>query len=196
MSVMVESALARTSNLEGFPPRGFLTRVTVLVHAHRARLLAYARRRGLGPEDALDAVQDGFISFLRLPEVRAVDDAGPDALKLLTVIVRHHVQNLRRKRARQLRTENRFESEVSEPLGPSSETLIAHAEELARVNGCIRRMARLEREVVMLSLLDEQPREQGAQLLGISAGYFRVLLHRARAHLRTCSTPTPELLAQ
>jgi len=63
---------------------------------------------------------------------------------------------------------------------PSSEQLSVHAEELARVNGCLVRMARLEREVVMLSLLDEQPRERVGELLGISAGYVRVLLHRAR----------------
>jgi DNA-directed RNA polymerase specialized sigma24 family protein len=69
----------------------------------------------------------------------------------------------------------------------SSEALIAHAEELSRVSGCLSRMARLEREVVMLSLLDQQPRDQVAEVLGISSGYLRVLLHRARRHLRTCS---------
>jgi hypothetical protein len=48
-------------------PLGFLTRVAALAHAHRDRLLAYARRRGLDAEDALDVVQDSFISFLLAP---------------------------------------------------------------------------------------------------------------------------------
>jgi DNA-directed RNA polymerase specialized sigma24 family protein len=48
-------------------------------------------------------------------------------------------------------------------------------------------MARLQRQVVMLSLLDDQPRDQVARSLGISDGYVRVLLHRAREHVRTCS---------
>jgi len=39
---------------------------------------------------------------------------------------------------------------------------------------------------VLLSILDEQPREQVAETLGISEGYLRVLLHRARAHVRNC----------
>jgi biuret amidohydrolase len=38
----------------------------------------------------------------------------------------------------------------------------------------------------LLGLLDEQPRDQVAKLLNISAGYVRVLLHRAREHVRNC----------
>ena len=37
------------------------------------------------------------------------------------------------------------------------------------------------------SILDEQPREQVAETLGIPQGYLRVLLHRAREHVRNCS---------
>lgn len=44
------------------------------------------------------------------------------------------------------------------------------AEELARVKGCIDRMAYLQRQVVMLSLLDQQPRDEVAKLLGVSDG--------------------------
>jgi DNA-directed RNA polymerase specialized sigma24 family protein len=48
-------------------------------------------------------------------------------------------------------------------------------------------MALLQRRVVMLSLLDEAPREEVAEILGISDSYVRVLLHRAREHVRNCS---------
>ena len=168
---------------------GFLTRVAVLVHTHREYLLAYARRRGLDPDEALDAVQDSFISFLGLAVAPAIAHEPVDSLKLLTVILRHNVQNQRRKRARRGEAHELLGDESMAAQGMSSETLIAQAEELARVNGCMLRMARLEREVVMLSLLDEQPRDRVGEVLGISAGYVRVLLHRAREHLRTCSDP-------
>ena len=168
-------------------PPGFLGWVAQLVHAHRQRLLAYARKRGLDPDDALDAVQESFVSFLRLPEARSIARDGDDALKLLTVLLRHHVQNLRRKAARRRRTDVTLEVEPLVSGSEDSATLIARAEELARVNGCILRMARLQRQVVLLSILDEQPREQVAETLGISQGYLRVLLHRAREHVRNCS---------
>lgn len=158
----------------------------MLVHRHRERLLAYARRRGLGAEDALDAVQDGFVSFLRLPEAQAIAHEGDDALKLLTVIVRHNLQNQLSKRRRHGRAHALIQAEAAQLDNESSESLIARAEELARLKGCIDRMAYLQRKVVMLSLLDDQPRDEVAKLLGISDGYVRVLLHRARQHVRTC----------
>ncbi|MDF3064700.1 MAG: hypothetical protein K0R38_301 [Polyangiaceae bacterium] len=170
---------------------GFLSWVSTLVHAHRERLLAYARRRGLSAEEALDAVQDGFVSFLRLPEARAIAQSGDDALKLLTVIVRHNLQNQLSKRRRHERAHALLEVEAAQLDDESSDTLIARAEELARVKGCIDRMAYLQRQVVMLSLLDDQPRETVAELLGISSGYVRVLLHRAREHVRTCPYDDP-----
>lgn len=168
-------------------PPGFLQWVAELVHTHRQRLLAYARKRGLDAEDALDAVQESFVSFLRLPEARSMARDGDDALKLLTVLLRHNLQNLRRKTTRRRRVHVTFEVESLDSGWEDSATIIARAEELARVQGCILRMARLQRQVVLLSILDEQPREQVAETLGITEGYLRVLLHRARQHVRNCS---------
>jgi RNA polymerase sigma-70 factor (ECF subfamily) len=169
-----------------------LSWVAALVHTHRARLLAYARKRGLDAEAALDAVQDSFLSFLRLPEARDIARIEEDALKLLTVLLRHNLQNHRRKQARRAAAQNWAGSEIEPPESVSSEALVHAAEELARVEGCILRMNKLQQSVVWLSLLDEAPREEIAAQLGISEGYARVLLHRARAHLRTCSfTETP-----
>lgn len=182
MSAMVERTLTSPLDREAArPPRpGFLTRVALLVHAHRARLLAYARRHGLDAEEALDAVQDSLITFLGLPEAQSIAHDSLPSLKLLTVILGHQVQNQRRKRERHGHAHELLGRERLGVEVPSSEQLIVHAEELARVNGCLVRMARLERQAVMLSLLDEQPRERVGELLGISAGYVRVLLHRAR----------------
>jgi len=165
----------------------FLAWVASLVHEHRRQLLAYARRHGLDAEDALDAVQDSFTSFLTLPEARVLSRDREDAIKMLTVVLRHHVLNRRSKQARHGRAQIMLEAHASHAKGEDNDTLIAHAEELARVEGCIVRMAKLQRNVVMLSLLDEQPHEEVAKVLGISPGYVRVLVHRAREHIRQCS---------
>ena len=188
MSIMASasSVVSTDGQPELHAPPGFLGWVAELVHIHRSRLLAYARRRGLDAEEALDAVQDCFISFLRLPEARAIAHEGDDSLKMLTVLLRHNLQNHRRKRARRSRAHAALELVIPEEETETSEALVARSEELARVRGCILRMARLQRDVVMLSLLDERPHGEIAKVLGISDGYMRVLLHRAREHVRNC----------
>ena len=55
------------------------------------------------------------------------------------------------------------------------------------MKGCILGMAKLQRSVVTLSLLDAQPHQAVAAQLGISEAYARTLLHRAREHIRTCA---------
>jgi RNA polymerase sigma factor (sigma-70 family) len=102
------------------------------------------------------------------------------------VMVSHDVMNRRRKRSRREAGHALLSVVATEPH-ESSEALLERAEELARVNGCILRMAELQRRVVTLSLLDEHPREHVATTLGISDAYLRVLLHRAREHLRSCT---------
>ncbi len=165
---------------------GFLSWVATLVHQHRSRLLAYARRDGLEGEEALDAVQDCFVSFLKLPAARSIARDGSDAIKLLTVLLRHDTQNRLRMRTRRRKAQLTLTHEQTEQPSDTSEELLARSEELARVHGCILRMAELQRRVVMLSLVDQAPQEDIAEVLGVSAGYVRVLLHRAREHVKTC----------
>jgi RNA polymerase sigma factor (sigma-70 family) len=165
---------------------GFLSWVAELVRNHRGRLVGYARRRGLGPEESLDAVQDSFTSFLTLPEARNIARSGDDSLKVLTVILRNNVLNHRRKHNRRERGMLLALAAPADDAG-TSEQLVASVEELVRINGCIQRMAELQRAVIMLSLVDDLSHDETAKLLGVSAGYVRVLLHRAREHVRACT---------
>src|SRR5262245_61443151 len=174
------------TTLEHAPP-DFLPWVATLVHRHRAELLRYARRRGLTADDALDAVQDAFVTFLDLADARGIARSGSDAVKLLTVLVRNHLANRRRKRERQADGLVRLVHAQGERATESSAELIAQADEFARVQGCILRMARLQRAVIELSLVDDEPHDVIAKRLGITAGHARVLLHRAREHVRHCS---------
>lgn len=174
-------------NLVEHAPSDFLAWVAGLVHRHRTELLRYARRRGLEADDALDAVQDAFVTFLDLPGARGIARTGNDAVKLLTVLLRNHVSNRRRKTVRRAEGLERLGRERGERSAESSAELIARAEEYARVQGCILRMARLQRAVIELSLVDDEPHETIAKRLGVSVGHARVLLHRAREHVRHCS---------
>lgn len=187
MSQTVSMSVSESPAASLHTPPGFVAWVAHLVHRHRARLLTYARRRGLAPADALDVVQDTFASFLTLPEAQSIARVGDDAVKLLTVIARHNILNRRRKVARH---DTWPDLEVIDALpssdSGSSEALLLHAEELARTYGCLRGMSRLHRAAVLLSTLDEQPGEDVAASLGVSPGHLRVLLHRARAHVRAC----------
>src|SRR5215470_3181688 len=76
---------------------GFLEWVTRLVHTHRGRLYGLAKREGLGPEDALDCVQDAFHTFLLLPQARQLVESDDESLKLLSVLARNHARNRRRR---------------------------------------------------------------------------------------------------
>src|SRR5262245_62262736 len=76
---------------------GFLEWVTRLSHTHREKLCRLARREGLREEDALDCVQDAFHTFLLLPQARRLVESDDDSIKLLSVLVRNHARNRRRK---------------------------------------------------------------------------------------------------
>jgi uncharacterized protein CbrC (UPF0167 family) len=82
MTVALTERLFQDEAADGVhAPPGFLGWVAQLVHIHCQRLLAYARKRGLDAEDALDAVQESFVSFfpdVRVAEIlRASSRAGP-----------------------------------------------------------------------------------------------------------------------
>ena len=176
------------SQAESHAPPGFLSWVAELVHLHRHRLLSFARAQGLDAEAALDCVQDAFVSLMKLPQSRDIAEHNEDAAGLLFVLVKHSLSNQRR-------TQRRREALLAEaplaPLDPArSEQLIAEAEHLARVRGCILQMKELQRRVIELSLLDDSSGSDTAEALGISPGHVRVLLFRARAHVKSCNFET------
>src|SRR5262245_18804851 len=94
----------------------FVGWVTRLVRAERPHLVAAARAEGLADADALDAVQDGLITFLGLPAAAAIVDRASATLRvaarpgeagafdrdregarLLATVVRNAARNARRR---------------------------------------------------------------------------------------------------
>jgi RNA polymerase sigma-70 factor (ECF subfamily) len=164
---------------------GALDRV---VREQRAALAAVARREGLGAEDAFDCVHDALCSFLQL----AVNGelAADDHTALLAGMV---VNRARNKRRRHHLARPHEPIDAAHEIGastdePSTETLVAYAEDCVRLRGCVNRLCKTQRTVVMMRLLEERAGEDVATTLGLTRGHVDVLLHRAKASLRVCMT--------
>ncbi len=166
----------------------FLTWVTRLVHEHRASLARVARAEGLVPEDAFDAVQEAFHTYLTLPEAAGLVDAPEDSRKLLTAVTRNVARNRRRLHAH-ARPHDGDDAlaNLAADLTSVEETISA-AEEHIKLVGCLRTLAEVQRAVVTLRMLDEVPGEDVARELGVTPGHVAVLLHRAKANLLVCMT--------
>jgi RNA polymerase sigma-70 factor (ECF subfamily) len=166
---------------------GFLEWVTRLVHAHRGRLYRLARREGLREDDSLDCVQDAFHTFLLLPQARQLVESDDDSIKLLSVLVRNHARN--RRRRHEIARPHDSGDEALALLTASTlpvDGLIAQAEEFALMIGCLDHLGKLQHAVVSLRMLDEVAGEDVAEMLGLTPAHVAVLLHRAKQNLRSC----------
>jgi len=166
---------------------GFLDWVTQLAHRHRARLYRLAMREGLREEDSFDAVQDAFHTFLLLPQARQLVGAHVDSLKLLSVLVRNHARNRRRKHSTSQPHDSAEETLALLPADKQPvDELIAQAEDFALMIGCLETLGKVQRSVVSLRMLDEVPGEDVGKMLGLPPSHVAVLLHRAKQSLRSC----------
>jgi RNA polymerase sigma-70 factor, ECF subfamily len=167
----------------------FLAWVGRLVHDHRASLARVARREGLGPDDAFDAVQEAFHTFITMPSTRGLVDEGDRSRKLLVTLTRNVARNRRRLHAAcrpHASDPDTLEGLIAQ--GPAVEEAISAAEEHIRLEGCLRTLAEVQRAVVTLRMLDEVPGEDAARILGLTPGHVAVLLHRAKGNLLACMT--------
>lgn len=153
-----------------------------LVRQHRAELVAVARGQGLGPEDALECVQDALCTWLvqRRREPQPAHDAWLASLKWM---VKNGARNGRRRHHRL-----RPHLPLDEVVAPhaNAEQLVDAAETLLRLQVCVAQLREVERAVVSLRLLEERSGEDVAALLGLTRAHVDVLVHRAKATLRVC----------
>jgi RNA polymerase sigma-70 factor (ECF subfamily) len=158
-----------------------LDRLSQLVREQRSALAAVARAEGLSAEDAVDCLQEALSTFLD-----RLDRPPENWTASLTLMVKNAARN-RRRRHHLARPHRSLEDhDVSD--APTAEDLIARAEETVRLRACVAGLCEIQRAVVTLRMLEEQPGEDVARALGISAGHVAVLLHRAKAALRACMT--------
>ena len=183
---MINARMTQTSTIPAPAERtAFLAWVGRLVHQHRASLAAVARREGLTPEDAFDAVQEALHTFITLPEAQPLVDEPEQSRNLLVALTRNVARNRRRLHAVARPHDHRGLDDLAASAASVEETLVA-AEEHVRLEGCLRTLAEIPRAVVTLRMLEDRPGEDVARALGISSGHVAVLLHRAKASLLAC----------
>ena len=168
------------------PEAAFFAWVTRLVRSHRMPLVRLARREGLPAEEAFDAVQEAFHSFLLLPQARALVESETDSRNLLGALTRNVSRN--RRRRHDLTRHHVAVAEDSPDAGGTAEDLLARAQERAVVLGCVNLLGRLQRAVVTLRMLEGRDGKSVARELKLQPGHVAVLLHRAKGELRECVT--------
>jgi len=165
-----------------------LDALSELAREQRIGLAALARREGVSPEDAVDCVQEGLCTFLTSAQAGSLNGAREAWPGMLATMVRNAARNKRRRhyRSRPHALLDPQHRATSEDL--ASDTLIARAEEHVRLRACVQELCEIQKSVVTLRMLEEQPGEDVARALGISSGHVAVLLHRAKSALRACMT--------
>jgi RNA polymerase sigma-70 factor, ECF subfamily len=165
-----------------------LDTISELLHERRTALASIARAEGLGPEDAVDCVQEAMCTLLTSAREGAVVAPPEEWGNVLGAMVRNAARNRRRRH---------HLSRPHEPLddhpdvtadGLSADELIARAEDHVRLRACVEELCEIQKAVVTLRMLEERPGEDVATALGITPGYVAVLLHRAKSALHTCMT--------
>lgn len=159
--------------------------VSDLASRHARDLAAVARREGLSTDDALDAVQEAFHTFLQIPKARTIVEDGDDSRKLLTVLVRNAARNMRRRHFRARPHVDVDDQPVADDL-PRVDDLLAQAEDHVTLLGCVTKLGDVQQKVVTLRMLEELTGDEVARELGLTPGHVAVLLHRAKKELLRC----------
>lgn len=165
----------------------YLSPIAALARAERTALCALARSEGMSPADAVDCVQEGLCALLEAARAGALPAAQAEWAPLLAGIVRNVARNRRRRHFLQ----KPHDDADAHPLtaGEAPDVALARAEETVRLRACVQELCGAQKAVVTLRMLEEQPGEDVARALGISAGHVAVLLHRAKLALRSCMAP-------
>lgn len=149
--------------------------VDSLAGKYLRRVYAFCRSLLGRDADAEDACQQVFLTVAR----RREEVAGiRQPLPWLLQIARLTCLNLRRDRDR-LRPAG-LEPDEPVEVGPP----LAPTEDVDRLRGVLERLPERYRTVLTLHFQQGMSHEEAAQVLGLSRGALRVLLHRAVARLR------------
>jgi RNA polymerase sigma-70 factor, ECF subfamily len=169
------------------PELEFSQWVGALVRSHRAALVRAAMAEGLLAQEALDAVQEAFATFIQRREWRALPRDIDDAPKLLTTLVKNHARNLRRKHSRKDEGMDALtgNAEVDTAWRQLDELMI-EAEEHLKLTGCIATLKEVQRTIVTARFFEGASGLEVADEMGITPGNVAVILHRAREQLRGC----------
>ena len=155
------------------------TTLAALVETYSTLLFRVAHSVLRNPTEAEDTVQDTFVRVMEhkksLPEVRD--------LRVWLVRITWNLALDRRRRIRPDQLDETFAQALVARNTPA-DVALHDARELTRVLLEIDRLPRAERQVLLLSALEELDTRELAQVLNKSESAIRALIFRARTHLR------------
>jgi RNA polymerase sigma-70 factor (ECF subfamily) len=156
-----------------------------LVRRHQDRLYNTVYRLVENAEDALDVVQDSFLSAYQ-----SLESFKGDALFftwLYRIAINTAISHKRKKRVL-ARIANRNGDMVIDPPDPSELSRPGHglevAEEEQKLHRALARLSSEHRAVLVMKDLEGQKYEEMALVLEVPIGTIRSRLHRARLELR------------
>jgi RNA polymerase sigma-70 factor (ECF subfamily) len=174
---------------------GFTSWVELLARQHTHRLAGVAQREGLAGDEAVDAVQEAFVTFLQLPQARSMASADADVFAFLGTIVRNAARNARRRHHRS-QPHVPIEDNPIQDDGVSVDAWIERSEQHAALLGCVQKLGEIQRHVVTLRLLDEMSNAEVSEALGLRPNGVAVLLHRAKLSLQRCLADSEGLVEE
>jgi RNA polymerase sigma-70 factor (ECF subfamily) len=155
------------------------TSLAALVETYSTLLFRVAHSVLRNPSEAEDVVQDAFVRVLQhrgmLPAVRD--------LRVWLVRITWNLALDRRRRIRPDQMDEAFAHTLAGRNTPA-DIALHDSRELARVFHEIDRLPRAERQVLLLSAIDELDTRELAQVLNKSESAIRALIFRARTRLR------------
>ena len=155
------------------------TSLAALVETYSTLLFRVAHSVLRNPTEAEDVVQDTFVRVMEhkksLPEVRD--------LRVWLVRITWNLALDRRRRIRPEQIDEAFAHTLASHSTPADRAL-HDARELARVLHEIDRLPRAERQVLLLSAIEDLDTRELAQVLNKSESAIRALIFRARTRLR------------
>src|SRR5262249_47943865 len=151
-----------------------LDQISRLAVERRAALAAIARREGVSAEDAVDCVQEALCTLLTTAQDGGLPDDREEWGGVLAGMVRNAARN-RRRRHFLARPHDDLDAHAEAGRDvPATDEVIARAEEHVRLRACVEELCEIQKAVVTLRMLEEQPGEDVAQALGITAGHVAV----------------------
>ena len=167
-----------------------------LVRSYGGQLLRVARRFFRSEEDALDALQDAFLSIFK--SIGRFEANSRLSTWLHRIVVNASLMKLRRQKS--LREtdidallpqfqEDGHQVRDSVPWSEDAEALSAKTEVREVVREAIHQLPESARAVLLLRDIEELSTEETAEILGITANAVKIRLHRARQALRALLDP-------
>lgn len=155
-----------------------------LMRRHKPALFGFVRRY-VGDADAVDVVQESFVSAWRALE--RFDGRRPFAVWLRAIALNKCRDRGRRRAVRRLilgeKDDQSPEARAQPDPQPTSEAQVLTAERRATLQQAIDRLPQKLKEPLLLTYFDELSQQEAADVLGVTVKTIETRVYRARQRL-------------